>query len=182
MKGIFLTPRNQQTGENIDAYVTDLKNKASLCEFDALKDSLIKDRIVCGVRSDEVRARLLRVPDLSLEKAIDICRAAETSETQLKSLAEEKPIDFLHKRGYVRPKQKQVKKEATQQKVKQPSKESSPNHTNVKNVDILMRKRNVPRLEKSVTTVRNQTTSRKCVEDRKYMLWMETIRTVKSQM
>ena len=124
---IFNT-RNQQTGENIDAYVTDLKNKASLCEFDALKDSLIKDRIVCGVRSDEVRARLLRIPDLSLEKAIDICRAAETSETQLKSLAEEKPIDLLHNRGKFRPKQKQVKKEATQQKVKQPSKEPSPSY------------------------------------------------------
>ena len=39
---IFNT-RNQQTGENIDA---------SLCEFDALKDSLIKDRIVCGVRGE----------------------------------------------------------------------------------------------------------------------------------
>ena len=45
---IFNT-RNQQAGENIDAYVTDLKNKAKLCEFSTLKDSLIWDRIVCVI-------------------------------------------------------------------------------------------------------------------------------------
>ena len=70
--------RNKQAGENTDAYVTDLKNKASLCEFSSLNNSLIRDRIVCGIRSDEVRARLLRDPDLTLVKAIDACRAAET--------------------------------------------------------------------------------------------------------
>ena len=74
---IFNT-RNQQAGENIDAHVTDLKNKANLFEFSTLKDSLIRDRIVCGIRRDEVRARLLRDPDLKLVKAIDACRAAET--------------------------------------------------------------------------------------------------------
>ena len=66
---IFNT-RNQQAGKNIDAYVTDLKNKASLCEFSTLEDSLIRDRKVCGFRSDEVRARLLRDPDLTLVKVI----------------------------------------------------------------------------------------------------------------
>ena len=54
---------------------------------------------MCGIRSDEVRARLLRDPYLTLVKTVDICRAAETSETQLKNLAEVKPIDFVQKRG-----------------------------------------------------------------------------------
>jgi len=39
--------RNQQVGESIDQYVTDLKTKAQTCEFGTLKDSLIRDRIVC---------------------------------------------------------------------------------------------------------------------------------------
>ena len=111
---IFNT-RNQQAGENIDAYVTDLKNKTSLCEFSTLKDSLIRDRIVCGTRSDEVRARLLRDPDLTLVKAIDACRAAETSQTQLKGLTEEKPIDFVQKRGNFKPRQNPAKNGAAQQ-------------------------------------------------------------------
>ena len=99
--------------------MTDLKNKASLCEFTTLKDSIIRDRIVCGIRSDEVRARLLRDPDITLVKAIDACRAAETSQTQLKGLTEEKPIDFVQKRGIFKPRQNPAKNGAAQQPHKQ---------------------------------------------------------------
>ena len=140
-------------GENIDAYVTDLKNKASLCEFSTLKDSLIRDRIVCGIRSDEVRARLLRDPDLTLVKAIDACRAAETSQTQLKGLTEEKPIDFVQKRGNFKPRQNPAKNGAGQQPHRQqPRKDPS---QDVKDVDILMKKRNVLLLERNVETVQS---------------------------
>ena len=52
--------RYQQAGENVNAYVTGLKNIASLCEFSTLKYSLISDMIVYSIRSDEVKARLLR--------------------------------------------------------------------------------------------------------------------------
>ena len=113
------TLRNQQAGENIDAYVTDLKNKASLCEFSTLKDSLIRDRIVCGIRSDKVRARLLRDPDLTLVKAIVACQAAETSQIQLKGLTEELPIDFVQKRGNFKPRQNPAKNGAAQQSHRQ---------------------------------------------------------------
>ena len=83
-----------------------------MCEFSTLKESLIRDRIVCGIRSDEVRARLLRDPDLTLVKAIDACRVAETSQTQLKGLTEEKSIDFVKKRGNFKPRQNPAKNRA----------------------------------------------------------------------
>ena len=43
---------NQQPGENIDQYATDLKTKAQMCEFAQLKDSLIRDRSMCGIICD----------------------------------------------------------------------------------------------------------------------------------
>lgn len=88
VRHLFFT-RNQESHETIDNYVTDLKNKAIQCEFGDLKDSLIKDRIVCGISSEACRARLLREADLSLTKCLDICRASEVSEQQLKSLHKE---------------------------------------------------------------------------------------------
>ena len=88
---VFFT-RNQKEGEKFDTYVTDLRNKASTCEFDVLKEGLIRDRIVCGIKNDSVRSRLLREKDLTLQKCIDICRAAEASEVQMKELAEEKMV------------------------------------------------------------------------------------------
>ena len=59
---------------------------ADNCEFRDLKDSLIGYRIVLGVTDNHVRERLLRVPDLTLEKALEIKRAAEAIENQLKQI------------------------------------------------------------------------------------------------
>ena len=71
---------------------------------------MIKDRIVVGVQSDAVRARLLRERDLQLSKAIDICKAAEASEQQLHKLAEEKNVHLVDRKGDSRHKDwKQVK-------------------------------------------------------------------------
>ena len=71
--------RTQGPLESTDAFVADLKNKAKGCKFEGLNESLIKDRIVCGIRSDEVRSRLLRDPKLDLQTAIDTCRASEST-------------------------------------------------------------------------------------------------------
>uniref|UniRef100_H3AY83 Retrotransposon gag domain-containing protein n=1 Tax=Latimeria chalumnae TaxID=7897 RepID=H3AY83_LATCH len=76
--------RNQSPSELIGAYVTDLKLQAKSCEFGELCDSLICDRIVCGILNDQVRCRLLHESDLTQARAIDICRAAEVSDTQVK--------------------------------------------------------------------------------------------------
>ena len=75
-----------QNGRTIDAFVTDLRSKAKTCEFDELQDSLIRDQIVCGIDNNSIRERLLRNNNLTLEKAIDDVRAAETSRTQTQQL------------------------------------------------------------------------------------------------
>ena len=78
--------RNQESGESIDKYVTVLKNMAENCEFAELKESLVRDRIVYGVSDSNVKERLLRVPDLSLKKALEVARAAEVTQSQLKQM------------------------------------------------------------------------------------------------
>ena len=83
--------RNQQIGENVDQYVTDLRNKAKTCEFGNLRDSLIKDRLVCGVLNDKTRSRLLKQVNLTLAGALDICRADEATSVQMKSMAAATP-------------------------------------------------------------------------------------------
>lgn len=78
--------RVQAPGESIDQFITDLRSKARSYEYEQLCDSLIKDRIVVGIRDDHVRAKLLRTTDLDLPKAVDICRSAEASRIQLDKL------------------------------------------------------------------------------------------------
>ena len=79
--------RNQQPGESINQYVTDLKTKAQMCEFAQLKDRLIHDRIVCGIICDKTRARLFKESELTLQNALNICRANEATSSKLKTLS-----------------------------------------------------------------------------------------------
>ena len=83
----------QEQGEGIDSYVTKLRRLAtcSTCEYDALEDQLIRDRIVIGIRSKEVRGRLLRDTNLTLKKAVDVCRSDEATSQQLQSIAGSTP-------------------------------------------------------------------------------------------
>ena len=45
--------RSQESGETIDQFVTGLRTLAKTCEFDVLCESLIKDRLVCGISDDQ---------------------------------------------------------------------------------------------------------------------------------
>ena len=78
--------RAQESGESIDQYVTILRKLCETCEFGTLKNSLIKDRIVLGVNNTKTRERLLRVPDLTLQKALDVVRSVEATDMQMKEL------------------------------------------------------------------------------------------------
>ena len=66
--------RVQAEGESSSSYVANLRILANTCEYKDLKDDLIRDRLVCGIRSDNVRKQLLKEKDLTLFKAIQICQ------------------------------------------------------------------------------------------------------------
>ena len=72
--------------ENTDQYLNRLRKLASTCAYGALCDELIRDRLVIGIKSHEVRKRLLREKALTLDTALDIIRAAETASDQLKKI------------------------------------------------------------------------------------------------
>ena len=57
--------RIQQPGENFDDFLADLRKLAVTCAFATLEDSLIRDRIVIGIRDDATRRRLLQTKKLS---------------------------------------------------------------------------------------------------------------------
>ena len=81
--------RYQEPNESLDAYVTALRTLAKTCNFGVLENSLIRDRIVIGVRDNQTRKKLLQVSKLTLKECIDICRSYETSNHQLKEINQE---------------------------------------------------------------------------------------------
>ena len=73
-----------QEDRAFDTFVTDLRRRAEYCDFGVIKDSLIRDQIVVGITDPKLRELLLRETDLTLEKAIKLCRITEQSKEQSK--------------------------------------------------------------------------------------------------
>ena len=94
--------RTQQNSETIDHYAAELRNLTQSCEFKELTDSLIQDRIICGMQDSHVRERLLRQVDLTLDKTLSICRAAEQTRKQVQEMGnsdEKIAVDFMKNSG-----------------------------------------------------------------------------------
>ncbi|XP_028394385.1 uncharacterized protein K02A2.6-like [Dendronephthya gigantea] len=79
--------RFQQQGETIDTYATVIRTLADRCKFGALKEELVRDRIVCGIRDNTLQKKLLQETSLTLEKCLNICRAAEAANNQQKQIS-----------------------------------------------------------------------------------------------
>ncbi|XP_031327272.1 uncharacterized protein LOC116158601 isoform X1 [Photinus pyralis] len=82
--------RNQAEGESFDNFLTDLKKIAKICEFEKQEESLVRDKIILGIRDRGLQEALLREADINLEKASNLCRAAEVSKQQVKLMREGK--------------------------------------------------------------------------------------------
>ena len=78
----------QKEGQNVDSYVTELRHKAQTCDYGELKDSLIRDRIVVGINSTQLKEKMLQDKDLSLESAISRCKSAEMTLRQMQVIQE----------------------------------------------------------------------------------------------
>lgn len=76
--------RHQRDGEPFDHYFTELKKLAKTCNFGTQTDSLIRDRIILGMKDSSLQEKLLRTENLTLADAVRQCRLLEISKTQAK--------------------------------------------------------------------------------------------------
>ncbi|KAF0287479.1 hypothetical protein FJT64_014078 [Amphibalanus amphitrite] len=79
--------RVQEPGECFDDFLCGVKEAASFCAFcEHCVDVQIRDRVVCGARDEEAVRRMLEDPELTLKRAVDICRASENARTTCQDL------------------------------------------------------------------------------------------------
>ena len=112
---------HQETGEAIDAYVTKLRKLSLTCEFGQLADQMIRDRIVCGIKDNAIRKKLLQESDLSLQKCVDICRAAEKTAAQVKTMYPQEEVHALKKSTRAKMGTKQKERKGGAKPPKQPT-------------------------------------------------------------
>ena len=89
--------KTQGPHESVDNFVTDVKMLAKDCGFTPeIREEMIRDRLVYGTNSNKVRERYINQgADLTAQRAIDIARAYETSQAQLKKMSGEAQIQAV---------------------------------------------------------------------------------------
>ncbi|UYV68904.1 K02A2.6-like [Cordylochernes scorpioides] len=92
----------QKEKQGIMEFVTELKHLAQECEFENLTESLIRDRLIIGILDREVKRKLLEDPQLTLPRAISIAVISESTCSQVASLNEQKMIEKIEKRNWVK--------------------------------------------------------------------------------
>lgn len=71
-----------------------MKEQAKKCSFDDLHDSLVKDRIIVGLKFSKLVPQLLN-DDLSLQKTIELCRNHELTTKQSQSMIGEDKVEVI---------------------------------------------------------------------------------------
>ena len=90
--------RRQEDGEVVDVFITALYNLAERCEYGALHDDMIRDRIVVGIKDSSLSERMQLDDALTLEKATKTVRQSETVKLQqpeMRRLPNERSLEAI---------------------------------------------------------------------------------------
>jgi len=78
--------RVQKPGENVDHYIMDIISWLNIVSGE-VKDDLIRDKLVSGIREDKVHEKLLGIKHLTQLKAIDTLKADQAMKFRVKDMA-----------------------------------------------------------------------------------------------
>ena len=81
--------RSQAMEESIGEYLAELRRLSTHCSFGDYLEQALRDRLVCGIRSENIQKRLLAEAELTLKRAVEIAVGMEAAEKTTKSLKEE---------------------------------------------------------------------------------------------
>uniref|UniRef100_A0A803JUZ6 Gypsy retrotransposon integrase-like protein 1 n=1 Tax=Xenopus tropicalis TaxID=8364 RepID=A0A803JUZ6_XENTR len=86
VKRFHFNRRSQQLDESIAAYIAELRRLAESCNFGSSLESLLRDRLVCGVRDAALQRRLLAKHNLTFALAQEEALAYEAASVHSKEI------------------------------------------------------------------------------------------------
>ena len=71
--------RFRRPGETVATFVSELRSLSEFCNFGAALDSMLRDRLVCGIQDDQIQKRLLAEPNLTFQRAMQLAQGLEAA-------------------------------------------------------------------------------------------------------
>ncbi|XP_064483016.1 uncharacterized protein K02A2.6-like [Ornithodoros turicata] len=96
---VVFNSRSQREGEPAAGFITALYALVETCDYGNLKDELLRDRIMVGVRDKKLSTKLQMESDLTLERAVLLTKQTETvgrQQENLKHSANAAPAQTVH--------------------------------------------------------------------------------------
>jgi hypothetical protein len=72
--------RFQAADETIAEFMAELRRLSAHCDFESYLEQALRDRLVCGIRNENIQRRLLAEADLSLMRAVELAQGMEVAE------------------------------------------------------------------------------------------------------
>ncbi|KAI5753792.1 hypothetical protein M8J77_003413 [Diaphorina citri] len=82
----------QQEGQSLMEYVTELQNLSLSCKFQNLRAELVRDIFIAGLSNKKLQMMLLKEQKLDIDKAVNMCRAVETSMDHVNKTQDSAPV------------------------------------------------------------------------------------------
>lgn len=97
----------EEQGQAISDYIVQLKARAQPCNYGNFLDEALRDRLVFGLRSNNVQAQLLKEKDLTFEKACRMATSWELAKQEIRATKDEGSwqISNMQRRKFVKQKQ-----------------------------------------------------------------------------
>ena len=77
---------NQNDSDSVDDFITRLYSQVDKCRYGNLRDEMMRDRIVVGIKDKSLSEKLQLDSELTLERAVNQVRNAELVKLQQKEL------------------------------------------------------------------------------------------------
>ena len=71
--------RVRHKGESVATYVSELRGLAQFCNFGEALDTMLRDRLVCGINDESIQRSLLAEASLTLKKAVELAQGLEAA-------------------------------------------------------------------------------------------------------
>jgi hypothetical protein len=84
--------RSQGAEESIDSFITDLYKLSEHCNYGSLREELIRDRLVVGIRDPRLSEKMQLNRELTLADAMDMARRTAQVQSQSKELHDKTPL------------------------------------------------------------------------------------------
>lgn len=97
---LHFSQRSQRENESIHEFILALQTMAEGCSFGLFLNDALKDRLVAGVRSDQLRRQLLGVVELTWAAAKELALQEEAVSLQARAIANAATVNKISKKPY----------------------------------------------------------------------------------